>query len=288
MPTNRLQQLHIQRIIMKTELYKITTLSNLHVGSGDINFDVIDNQVQRDSITNLPNINSSSLKGAFREHFTSEENESNMVKYIFGGDNKESEAQAGAYSFFEAQLLTRPVRSNVKAYFNATSPLVIKNLLETIENFNIEFDSTLKAELVKLSKIEIKQGKPIIFENISNAILEDEEAIIKDFDTSKLMPLLGEDLALFSDEDYKALDLPVLARNYLVDGSSQNLWYEEVVPKKTKFFFCIAKPTNIDEKDKKQKIDGFENRFNNEGSKIQFGANKSIGYGFSKVTKVSL
>ena len=273
---------------MKTELYKITTLSNLHVGSGDINFDVIDNQVQRDSITNLPNINSSSLKGAFREHFTGDGNESNMVKYIFGGDNKESEAQAGAYSFFEAQLLTRPVRSNVKAYFNATSPLVIKNLLETIENFNIEFDSTLKAELVKLSKIEIKQGKPIIFENISNAILEDEEAIIKDFDTSKLMPLLGEDLALFSDEDYKALDLPVLARNYLVDGSSQNLWYEEVVPKKTKFFFCIAKPTNIDEKDKKQKIDGFENRFNNEGSKIQFGANKSIGYGFSKVTKVSL
>ncbi len=35
---------------MKTELYKITTLSNLHVGSGDINFDVIDNQVQRDAI----------------------------------------------------------------------------------------------------------------------------------------------------------------------------------------------------------------------------------------------
>ena len=59
---------------MKTELYKITTLSNLHVGSGDINFDVIDNQVQRDSITNLPNINSSSLKGAFREHFSGDGN----------------------------------------------------------------------------------------------------------------------------------------------------------------------------------------------------------------------
>ncbi len=55
---------------MKTELYKIITLSNLHVGCGDINFDVIDNQVQRDPITQLPNINSSSLKGAFREHFT--------------------------------------------------------------------------------------------------------------------------------------------------------------------------------------------------------------------------
>ncbi len=55
---------------MKTELYTIETLSNLHVGAGDINFGVIDNQVQRDSVTNLPNINSSSLKGAFREHFS--------------------------------------------------------------------------------------------------------------------------------------------------------------------------------------------------------------------------
>ena len=128
---------------MKTELYKITTLSNLHVGAGDINFDVIDNQVQRDSITKLPNINSSSLKGAFREHFSKEgEFQSNMVKYIFGPDNKSNDShQTGAYSFFEAQLLSRPVRSSHKAFFNATSPKVLKSLLETIENFGINFDT---------------------------------------------------------------------------------------------------------------------------------------------------
>jgi len=272
---------------MKTELYKITTLSNLHVGSGDINFDVIDNQVQRDSITNLPNINSSSLKGAFREHFTGDGNESNMVKYIFGGDNKESEAQAGAYSFFEAQLLTRPVRSNVKSYFNATSPSVIKNLLDTIEDFDIEFDESLKSELKKLSQLNPKKNEPIIFENISNAILEDVKAISNDLDTSKLSSFLGENLALFEDNDFKELDLSVLARNYLEDGVSKNLWYEEVVPKKSTFFFCIAKPTNIDSKDYDQKIKGFESRFTKEGSKLQIGANKSIGYGYCKISKVS-
>lgn len=273
---------------MKTELYKITTLSNLHVGAGDINFDVIDNQVQRDSITNLPNINSSSLKGAFREHFTQDGNESNMVKYIFGPENNSNDShQTGAYSFFEAQLLTRPVRSNVKAYFNATSPQIIKNLLDIIKNFDIDFDSELEVELEKLSKVKPKKGVPIILEDISNAFLEDTKAEVNSFDTSKLVKFLGENIALFNDADLKELDLPVVARNYLEDGVSKNLWYEEVVPKQSKFFFCIVKPTNVDPKDYDQKIKGFENRFNSDSNIVQIGANKSIGYGYSKIVKAS-
>lgn len=273
---------------MRTELYKITTLSNLHVGSGDINFDVIDNQVQRDSISNLPNINSSSLKGAFREHFTQDGNESNMVKYIFGPENNSNDShRTGAYSFFEAQLLTRPVRSNVKAYFNATSKSIIKNLLETIENFEIDFEAELKTELEKLLKMEVKKGSPVIFENITNAYLEDTKAISNNLDISKLKEFLGDDIALFDDVEFSELDLPILARNALENGVSKNLWYEEVVPKKSTFFFCIAKPTNVDERDYSEKIKGFENRFTKEGSKLQIGANKSIGYGFTKVQKVS-
>jgi len=274
---------------MKTDLYKITTLSNLHVGSGDINFDVIDNQVQRDPITKLPNINSSSLKGAFRELFE-QDGSKTLVNYIFGPDNKdENSHQTGAYSFFEAQLLTCPVRSNVKSFFRATTPAVIKNLLETVENFEIDFDVILKEELVKFSQIELQKNTPLIFEDIQDVVIEDYDTVkYTHFDTSKLTEFLGEDLVLFEESDFKNLDLPVLARNYLEEGVSKNLWYEEVVPKKTEFFFCIAKPTNLDEQDKKQKIDGFENRFNNKGSRVQFGANKSIGYGYSKVTKVSL
>lgn len=284
---------------MKTDLYTITTLSNLHVGSGDINFDVIDNQVQRDAITKLPVIHSSSLKGAFREHFAEFEDKQNedgsytrvrkkdstMVKYIFGGANNQENAQAGAYSFFEAHLLTRPVRSNQKPYFNATSPSVLKNFLEQLEVFNIDFNEELKTKLKKLS--ELNPTKPLIFEDILNVILEDEKAEYKNFDTSKLVSFLGENLALFNDKDFAKIDLPVLARNVLENGVSQNLWYEEVVPKQTKFTFIIAKPTNIDPKDYDEKIKGFENRFTNEGALVQIGANKSIGYGYSKIAKVS-
>lgn len=273
---------------MKTELYKIITLSNLHVGSGDINFDIIDNQVQRNPITQLPNINSSSLKGAFREHFAQDNNMSMMVNYIFGPENSSNDShQTGAYSFFEAQLLTRPVRSNIKSYFSATSPDVIKNFLATINEFDIIFDEELKAELEQFSQIQVQDGKPIIFENIENTIIEDEKAIFKSFNTAQITKLLGDDITLFSTKDFKELDLPVLARNALDNGVSKNLWYEEVVPKYSTFFFCIGKPENIDEKDYNQKIKGFENRFDKEGTKIQIGANKSIGYGFSKIVKVS-
>jgi len=54
---------------MNIDLYIIEALTNIHVGSGDINFDIIDNQVQKDAITGYPVIHSSSFKGALREHF---------------------------------------------------------------------------------------------------------------------------------------------------------------------------------------------------------------------------
>ena len=43
--------------------------TNLHAGSGDANYGIIDKLVQREPATNRPIIHSSSLKGALREYF---------------------------------------------------------------------------------------------------------------------------------------------------------------------------------------------------------------------------
>jgi len=267
---------------MKRDLYIITTITNLHVGAGDINFDIVDNQVQRDAITNLPTIHSSSLKGAFREAF----GENNASKYIFGSPNSDNDHQAGAFNFFEASLLSRPVRSNQKPYFMATSPEVIGIFLEFLENFEIDFEPKIKKVLQKLKDIKVASESPIIFENITNTILEDFEATFNDEDISDLDNFLGDNLAIFNHKDFQNLTLPVIARNYLENGESKNLWYEEVVPKKSKFYFAIAKPTNLDPADAKDKLEGFEKRFDNQ-SRVQFGGNKSIGYGFCRLEKVS-
>ena len=49
-------------MIMKAELMKISCLTNLHVGSGDIKFEIIDGQVEKDPITNYPVIFASGVK----------------------------------------------------------------------------------------------------------------------------------------------------------------------------------------------------------------------------------
>jgi len=270
---------------MKRELYTINTLSNLHVGSGEVNFDIIDKQVQRDDVTTLPIIHSSSIKGAFREA-SGEENQ--YTKYVFGPANTDNDAhQTGAFHFFEASMLTRPVRSNKKAYFNATSVGVLEAFLQTIEDFDIAFDEESKKTLQALASQKPKEGAPLIFEALDAVILEDLKAQSTMLELSILETLLGQDIALFNDKDFKELELPVLARNYLEKGMSKNLWYEEVVPKKSKFYFVVAKPTNLDDADAKENLKNYEARFD-KPCKVQFGANKSIGYGLSLVQKVSL
>ena len=52
---------------MEFSLYNITTKTNTHVGSGQTNAGIVDNVVQRDLVSKLPTIQSTSLKGALKE-----------------------------------------------------------------------------------------------------------------------------------------------------------------------------------------------------------------------------
>jgi len=254
-------------------IYLIKSLTNMHVGSGDINIDIIDNKVQKDVTTKFPVIHSSSLKGALREHFEDKwGKQDEKIEYIFGkeGDN----GAAGNYSFFEAHILTLPQRSNVKPYFNVTSPSIIKKFIETLKIFD-KNNEKLK-ELEKFYE-EIK--------NIDEAIVFDrrikEEIYLEDIKAKKKenidVPSIFEDLAIVPDKYFSEIELPVIARNALDDkGTSKNLWYEEIVPKEATFFFPMIQ--------NEQYSLEFENILQEDI--IQFGANKSIGYGFCKIRKV--
>ena len=106
-------------------LYKITALTNLHVGSGEANFGVVDNLVQKDYITGYPAIFSSSLKGALREFYISNLNEDESdkdkkSKYIFGSNDNN-----GAYRFFQANLLSLHLSLSRIKFFKEFSKLLI-------------------------------------------------------------------------------------------------------------------------------------------------------------------
>ena len=72
---------------MKSIVYILEPITNLHVGNGDINYNIIDNEVEKDPLTNYPIINSSGVKGAFRQFIQNNSKIDKKVEIdIFGSE----------------------------------------------------------------------------------------------------------------------------------------------------------------------------------------------------------
>jgi CRISPR-associated RAMP protein, cmr4 family len=273
---------------MKTKLFKMRLVTNLHMGSGEANFNFIDNQVQRDPITEYPNMHSSGIKGALREFFGEIENK-DYVREIFGSENAEKEDnKQGSVSFIEGKLLSIPVRSNKKSYFMGTTIEIIREYVEFSNLFgkNTENLKEIKEELEKIHKKLTEAGKKV-------CVLGNEEKglLIESFENNEidfyaendvLSKVLGiKDIVVIKEENFKdeiSKRLPVIARNQLENGVSKNLWYEEVVPRETVFYTGLVNSQNTD------KFEDFCKKL--EENLVQIGANATIGYGFTKFEEV--
>lgn len=218
---------------MKTRVFLITAKSNLHVGneSGG-EFTIIDKAIQRDPLTGLPCINSSSLKGAINEYCTACLNLDESTRYtLFGSDKKKKgDSQKGQAIFFDAKLLLLPQQDEQTLYHYATSDDIIKMMNERIQLLGSSF---------RYEKPATHNGKEIKTDNKN----------------------LGD---LCSD-----YNLPIIARNVLVNGESNNLWYEQVLPAETVLYTIIQEEGD----DLKDALDG---------KMVQIGANATIGYGYCK------
>lgn len=272
----------------KTHVFFITAKTHLHVGSGDSNFGIIDNLVQRDPVTELPCIHGSSIKGAIKEYCEEELKwPPNVASSVFGSDtlkrtdSSSKEFIKGTHGFFSAHLLLLPVRSTIKPFFRATCGKVIEAFLDHLKNFNTDNYSQIKEALDPLLKIEVKEGTAVIFEN-GDGLIEDMKAIYNSADVGKASMLLGADLALLTWKDFATLcndeNLPVIARNQLDNGESKNLWYEQIVPRESRFYTFIIGPENATE----------INQIALESNPlVQIGANATVGYGYCKFTKLN-
>jgi CRISPR-associated protein Cmr4 len=273
----------------KTQLYLITAQTNLHVGSGDTEYGIIDRLVQRDPLTGYPFISGSSLKGALRQFFDHVWKKNEQVQIIFGRDKgDDGKNTAGKFSFFDAYLLSLPVRSDKIAYFNVTSPALLNGLIETAAML----DSTItqKAEIENVIKALTNGTKAVHFvAGVEKATLENTEIVANKGEKNQaLESLLGENLAIvtnniavtngFPNDLFGVLcddfHLPVMARNNLENGQSQNLWYEQVLPRQTRFFCSVLYPAN-----EQDVFDEFHKLLIDAKTVVQIGANASIGYG---------
>ena len=226
----------------------ITAKSNLHVGNENTSsYGLIDKAVQRDALTGLPCINSSSLKGALNEYCSVVAGLSPTDRIeIFGVDkkNKNSSTKKGLYTFFDANILFLPIQGKDKLYSLVTTRSILKAYSEKMQLFDIAVEPDVNRLLDKL-KIALD------INNITIDFVSDSEFI-----------------ELCSDEE-----LPIIARNCLEDGQSVNLWYEQVLPQETVFYTLM-----LAEVDKLSSV--LDKKI------IQIGANATIGYGYCRFNKI--
>jgi len=101
----------------------------------------------------------------------------------------------------------------------------------------------------------------------------------------KLKALLGDAIVVIGNTKLRQLadnhHLPVIARNHLENGQSTNLWYEQVLPRQTRFSFTLLRPENV------QIATDFDTRLTGKGL-VQIGANASVGYGYCNIHQVTL
>lgn len=264
--------------------YLINCLTNLHAGSGDTNYGIIDKMIQRDPVTKLPTIYASSLKGAFREYFKhgpEKESLRNSIIDIFGAEVKDddNDNSKGNTIFHEAQLIGIPVRSNQRPFFIATSKETLNRWL--IKAKLLGLSSRLSAIVAEIASLpEINKGEPkIIGEAISGLDIEDYENVgAVQNASSELIKYLGNNILLMHDDDLKEscsdYSLPVIARNNLENGESKNLWYEQIVPHESRFVFLTLDLST----------DKFSSHIHNKV--VQIGANSSLGYGYCLISKL--
>ena len=278
---------------MKSKIYAVHCLTNLHMGSGDINFNVIDNEVQRDPVLNTPTMYASGVKGALRDHFKAVAED--KVTEIFGSSIKDSregnrdKSKPGSLKFLGGNILMQPVRAakGPGTYFLVTTKQLLYNWAECYKNFKgTEIEPGLLEAIDSLNgnevysafppvdiKVEKKEHKAEKLGMISDVV---KKALLHVIDANKY-----ERVLILPEKDFDMIHLPVLARNQLDNGISNNLWYEEVVPHEAVFYMAIL----AGESDESiEALDVFGEIIKN-NPMVQFGGNATVGYGLTKLAE---
>lgn len=263
-------------------------ITHLHAGSDDTGIGIIDKMVQRDPATGLPCVHASSLKGAIKQHMhvhekiTEEKVE--VFRELFGSTAKlnaegtdDEKTQQGHLAFLPARLLFYPAQGEKQPYFLVTCPAVLNEWAEELKLLGVSED--LQGHLSTVAKAEAGSAIGISMGDIGReGGLLSTKACENGYQEAfgEVKKILTEGFALLSDAEFIELtddfNLPVVARNALEDGQSQNLWYEQLVPRRSVFWTALLPM--------KQELAGMDvlTKALTE-SLCQVGANASVGMG---------
>ncbi len=262
----------------------------LHAGSGQA-VGAVDLPVQREKITNWPTIQASGLKGAFRSAYESAQGLDNIA--IFGSDN--SGDTAGAISIGDARILLFPVRSSIAPFVWVTCPAVLRKLKRDggIVGVNNEWGIP---DVPDHQYLGLKgAGGAIIFEDLKldgagqldSAILEGLKLLTPTDDVYETAQLAAH-LCLVSDSSFSILvetGTEVQARIQLNDETktSENLWYQELVPSNTVFYTLISMADQRVSGERKTAESLMQSLKGTLKDYIQIGGDETLGRGWTRL-----
>ena len=148
----------------------------------------------------------------------------------------------------------------------------IKKVKEKMNNLNDKYGISNKN--ISVEGYDLEHCKEDVNKDVNTAI----NLLLEIFENFNLKN--GVPIVILKPEIFKEIDLPIVARNQLEDGLSNNLWYEEIVPHESIFYFAIMYPDNNDSFKK------FDEELRS--NIIRFGGGASIGYGYCKIEEYTI
>lgn len=275
---------NVTPIIMKA-------VTPVHAGSGrEIGF--VDMPIQKESHTDIPKIEGSSVKGCMRQQYKLSNNTD--VETLFGSDNGND--GAGLIGFSDAKLLFYPIKSLHNLFSYVTCPYLLNRLIEDLQQIAKE-DENIKqkySDLIRINPQAIPEGKAIIFgvgakrDEIILDVFSFTDAKIEEY--NPMLKLIHDelgmerDMAVLSDEDFIeliALNKEIITRNRIGESGvveEGGLFTEEYLPAESILYTLLLVNGIIN--DNPGLVVKYKNTF---PKTLQMGGNSTIGKGIVKM-----
>ncbi|ABS42032.1 type III-B CRISPR module RAMP protein Cmr4 [Clostridium botulinum] len=271
------------------ETIYIKAISPIHAGSGQ-SLTSVDMPIQRESHSNIPKIEGSSLKGSVKHNVyhklrvnkDNKKEEHKLFEKMFGSEDGND--CASAISITDAKLLLFPMRSAIDIYKLITCPYVLKRWKEeTNQSFE---DSIL--ENIEDGHCVINQNSPLLSNDkvmLEEYIFEARKEDLSILFNGSFENLQINKVVILSDSDFidmVTMYTEVITRNKInvETGTAQGtgLFSEEYLPAETVMYFSVLESAFY--KGEEEVLKYFNE---NIGGIFQVGGNETIGKGIVKV-----
>jgi CRISPR-associated protein Cmr4 len=297
----------------------IHCVTPMHAGSGD-DLGVVDLPIQRESHTDFPKIEASSLKGAIRESFeemAKDTTAQSKVHIAFGYDDDGTSEEvkkiflsskerdfAGALGFSDARLLLFPLKSMKGIYAFATSPQILQrfkselsDICEPKQPVNVDMAFNFGESQVLLASsdpLSLTNGKVQLEEYSFDAMVDDIVTKLANVlvtltgieDLANRLVIIPDDVFTYFVKTATEVVTRIKIDNATGTVASGALFTEEYLPAESVLYSLVLASDVFAPKSKDYFPEGSANEIMNyvETIKpvIQIGGNATLGKGIVK------